>query len=74
MLKKERDRETFKGETEMPTCVNVSFMLLQSVLALESFAAALCFTDEPGVSFAGFLMLFKAVNKGCRRRGRKSSI
>lgn len=58
----------------MPTCVNVSFMLLQSVLALESFAAALSFTDEPGVSFAGFLMLFKAVNKGCGRRGRKSSI
>lgn len=46
----------------MRTCVNVSFMLLQSVLALKSFAAALCFTDEPGVSFTSFLMLFKAVN------------
>lgn len=51
-----------QGETEMPTCVNISFMLLQSVLAFESFAAALCFTDEPGVSFTGFLMLFKAAH------------
>lgn len=51
-----------QGETEEPTCVNISFMLLQGVLALESFAAALCFTDEPGISFTGFLVLFKAVH------------
>lgn len=49
------------GETETQTCVNVSFVLLQSVLALESFATALCFTDEPGVSFAGLLVLLEAV-------------
>lgn len=35
-------------------------MLLQGVLALESFTTALCFTDEPGVSFTGLLMLLKA--------------
>ena len=56
----------------MPTCVNISFMLLQSVLALESFATALCFTDEPGVSFTGFLMLLKAAHTGYRRRRRRT--
>lgn len=45
------------------TCVNVAFMLLESVLALESFSAALCFTYEPGVSFTGFFMLFKTAGK-----------
>lgn len=37
-------------------------MLLQGVLALEPLAAALRLADEPGVSFAGFLVLFKAKN------------
>lgn len=35
-------------------------MLLQGVLALEPLAAALRLADEPGVSFAGFLVLLKA--------------
>lgn len=35
-------------------------MLFQGVLALEPFPTALCFTDEPGVSFTGFLVLLKA--------------
>lgn len=55
----ERHRE--KGrERERPTRVDVSFMLFQGVLALEPFPTALCFTDEPGVSFTGFLVLLKA--------------
>lgn len=47
---------------EFPTCtscVDIPFMLLQSIFALEPFAAALCFTDEPGVSFTGLFMLLK---------------
>lgn len=55
----------------MPTCVNISFMLLQGVLALKSFATALRFTDEPGISLTGFLMLFKAEHTGYRRRRRR---
>lgn len=35
-------------------------MLFQGILALEPFPTALCFTDEPGVSFTGFLVLLKA--------------
>lgn len=56
--------QDIEEDLEEPTCVNVSFVLLQGVLALESLAAALCFTDEPGVSFAGFLVLFKAAHRG----------
>lgn len=52
--------QNIEEDLEEPTCVNVSFVLLQGVLALESLAAALRFTDEPGVSFAGFLVLLKA--------------
>lgn len=56
-------RDTAKQrETEVPTCVNISFMLLQSVFALKSFAAALGFTYKPGISFTGFLMLFKTAH------------
>lgn len=40
--------------------MNISFMFLQGVLALESFATTFCFTDEPGISFTGFFVLFKA--------------
>lgn len=50
-----------QGGPEGPTCVDVSFMLFQGVLALEPFPAALRFTDEPGVSFTCFLVLLKAV-------------
>lgn len=50
--------------------MNVSFVLLQGVLALESLAAALRFTDEPGVSFAGFLVLLKAA-RGVKKKKRK---
>lgn len=52
------------GRTEGPTCVDVSFMLFQGVLALERFPAALRFTDEPGVSFTCFLVLLKAAQNG----------
>lgn len=38
-------------------------MLLKGVFALEPLAAALRFADEPGVSFAGFLVLLKAEDK-----------
>lgn len=51
------------GARELPACtpcVDVSFVLLQGVLALEPLAAALRLADEPGVSFAGFLVLLKA--------------
>lgn len=48
------------GEGEGPTCVNVSFMLFQGILALESFPTALCFTNEPGVSLTRLLVLLKA--------------
>lgn len=58
-----KSRGGTQRETEKPTCVNISFMLFQSILALESFATALRFTDEPGISFTRFLVLFKAVQK-----------
>lgn len=48
------------SEGEGPTCVNVSFMLFQGILALESFPTALCFTNEPGVSLTRLLVLLKA--------------
>lgn len=62
------------GGTEGPTCVDVSFMLFQGVLALEPFPAALHFTDEPGVSFTRFLVLLKAAQtreKSPRERTRR---
>lgn len=71
--------ETYRekdGKTDVPTCVNISFVLLQSVLALKSFATAFCFTDKPGVSFTGLLMLLKTVHAGYgrRRRNRRREI
>lgn len=48
--------------------MDVSFVLLQRVLALEPFPAALRFADEPGVSFAGFLVLLEAERKTQRKR------
>lgn len=48
--------------------MDVSFVLLQRVLALESFPAALRFADEPGVSFAGLLVLLEAERKMQRKR------
>lgn len=65
--------QDIEEDLKEPTCVNVSFVLLQGVLALESLAAALRFTDEPGVSFAGFLVLLKAARGGERRRRGRSS-
>lgn len=43
--------------------MDVSFVLLQGVLALEPLAAAFRLANEPSISFAGLLVLLKAEEK-----------
>lgn len=51
--------------------MDVSFVLLQGVLALEPLAAAVGLADEPGVSFAGLLVLLKAEEEEKRQEERE---
>lgn len=51
--------------------MDVSFVLLQGVLALEPLAAAFRLANEPSISFAGFLVLLKAEEKKSRQRDQK---
>lgn len=48
------------------TCMDVLFVFLQRILALEPLSTANSFTNKPGITFAGFLVLFETVQDNQR--------